>query len=58
MISDSNVFKKLNLDNEISKDFQNVFYEQANTKLLNLADRFKWNTIADINIMKPFKILV
>ena len=58
MISDSNVFKKLNLDNEISKDFQNVFLEQTNTKLLNLADRFKWNTIADINIMKPFKILV
>ena len=58
MISDSNVFKKLNLDNEISKDFQNVFLEQTNTKLLNLADRFKWNTIADMNIMKPFKILV
>ena len=58
MISDSNVFKKLNFDNEISKDFQNVFLEQTNTKLLNLADRFKWNTIADINIMKPFKILV
>ena len=58
MISDPNVFKKLNLDNEISKDFQNVFLEQTNTKLLNLADRFKWNTIADINIMKPFKILV
>ena len=58
MISDPNVFKKLNLDNEISKDFQNVFLEQTNAKLLNLADRFKWNTIADINIMKPFKILV
>ena len=39
MISDSNAFKKLNFDNEIYKDFQNVFLEQ--TKLLNLADRFK-----------------
>ena len=50
MISDSNVFKKLNFDNEISKDFQNVFLEQTNTELLNLAERFKWTTIVDIKL--------
>ena len=48
MISDSNAFKKLNFNNEISKDFQNVFLEQ--TKLLNLADRFKSTTILDIKL--------